>query len=80
MPFTFTRLASVLVPPQLGPAPGFETIDGQLVSYEEGEAALRSGAAVLVGGLLVVSSIACLLHYNGHKSTEPAYHPVSTAA
>ena len=62
MPFTFTRFASVLVPDQLeDPTPTFETIDGQLVSYEEGEAALRSGAAVLVGGLLVVSSLAYLL-------------------
>jgi hypothetical protein len=35
-------------------APGFDTIDGYVVSSEEGEAALRSGRAVLVGGLLVV--------------------------
>ena len=62
MPFTFTRFASVLAPDRLeDPAPTFETIDGQLVSYEEGEAALRSGTAVLVGGLLVVSSLAYLL-------------------
>jgi len=61
MPFHFTRLSSVLVPERQGPAPTFETIDGQLVSYEEGEAALRSGTAVLVGGLLVVSGFACLL-------------------
>lgn len=32
---------------------GFQTIDGELVSYGAGEQALRSGAAVLVGGLLV---------------------------
>jgi hypothetical protein len=32
---------------------GFDTIDGDFVSCEEGEAALRSGRAVLVGGLLV---------------------------
>ncbi|HEX8426801.1 hypothetical protein [Hymenobacter sp.] len=31
----------------------FETIDGLRVSYEEAEAALRSGQAVLVGDLLV---------------------------
>ncbi|MBO0360767.1 hypothetical protein J0X19_22595 [Hymenobacter sp. BT186] len=32
---------------------GFNTIDGHFVSCEEGEDALRSGRAVLVGGLLV---------------------------
>ncbi|WP_188814004.1 hypothetical protein [Hymenobacter cavernae] len=32
---------------------GFETIDGYFISFEEGEAALHSGKAVLVGGLLV---------------------------
>lgn len=32
---------------------GFETIDGCFVSFEEGRAALHSGKAVLVGGLLV---------------------------
>jgi hypothetical protein len=32
---------------------GFNTIDGYFVSCEEGEAALLSGSAVLVGGLLV---------------------------
>ena len=32
---------------------GYQTIDGQFVSLEEGEAALHSGKAVLVGGLLV---------------------------
>lgn len=32
---------------------GFETIDGHFISREDGEAALRSGRAVLVGGLLV---------------------------
>ena len=32
---------------------GFDTIDGHFVSCEEGEAALLSGRAVLVGGLLV---------------------------
>lgn len=34
-------------------SPGFETIDGQFVSLEAGEAALRNGSAMLVGGLLV---------------------------
>lgn len=33
---------------------GFNTIDGCFVSGEDGEAALRNGQAVLVGGLLVV--------------------------
>lgn len=32
---------------------GFETIDGEFISREDGEAALRCGAAVIVGGLLV---------------------------
>jgi len=32
---------------------GFNTIDGVFVSLEEGEAAIRSGQAMLVGGLLV---------------------------
>lgn len=32
---------------------GYLTIDGELVSYGAGEQALRTGAAVLVGGLLV---------------------------
>ncbi|HEX8350542.1 MAG TPA: hypothetical protein VF598_11310 [Hymenobacter sp.] len=31
----------------------YQTICGEMVSYSIGEAALRSGAAVLVGGLLV---------------------------
>lgn len=79
MPFTFTRFASVLAPAEVSPAPTFETIDGQLVSYEEGEQALRSGAAVLVGGLLVVSSIACLLRYATHVGN-PSYPAVNTAA
>jgi len=35
-------------------APGFDTIDGYVVPSEEGEAALRSGRAILVGSLLVV--------------------------
>jgi len=32
---------------------GFQTIDGELVPFAVGELALRSGAAVLIGGLLV---------------------------
>ena len=32
---------------------GFQTIDGELVPFVPGELAIRSGAAVLVGGLLV---------------------------
>ena len=31
----------------------FQTICGEMIPYSIGEAALRSGAAVLVGGLLV---------------------------
>ncbi|GGE96407.1 hypothetical protein [Hymenobacter cavernae] len=31
----------------------YQTIDGEMVSYSIGEAALRNGSAVLVGGLLV---------------------------
>lgn len=55
----------MLVSATLSPAPlpfsynseqpsGFLTIDGYVVGREEGEAALRNGTAVLVGGLLVV--------------------------
>ena len=80
MPFTFPRLTSRLVPDLQEPAPDFETIDGQLVCYEEGEAALRNGAAVLVGGLLVVSGIAGLLTYNARQSTRSSCSPISTAA
>ena len=32
---------------------GFQMIDGEWVSYAAGQAALQSGTAVLVGGLLV---------------------------
>jgi hypothetical protein len=32
---------------------GYTTIDGYLISQEEGETALRTGMAVVVGGLLV---------------------------
>ncbi len=32
---------------------GFQTIDGEIVPFTVGELALRSGAAVLIGGLLV---------------------------
>ncbi|WBO83362.1 hypothetical protein [Hymenobacter yonginensis] len=32
---------------------GFQTIDGEMVSYVTGEQAIRSGTAVLIGGLLV---------------------------
>jgi len=32
---------------------GFQTIDGELVPFTAGELALRSGTAVLIGGLLV---------------------------
>ena len=31
----------------------FQTIDGEMVSYVRGEQAIRSGTAVLIGGLLV---------------------------
>ena len=34
-------------------AVGYATIDGEMVSYMAGEAAIRNGTAVLVGGLLV---------------------------
>jgi|GEM_PF-3343528 len=33
--------------------PSFHTIDGEVVPYGAAEQALRSGAAVLVGGILV---------------------------
>jgi hypothetical protein len=33
--------------------PGYATIDGDYISQEEGEEALRTGMAVLVGGLFV---------------------------
>jgi hypothetical protein len=32
---------------------GFQTIDGELVPFVTGELALRSGTAMLIGGLLV---------------------------
>lgn len=32
---------------------GFQTIDGEIVPFIAGELALRSGAAVMIGGLLV---------------------------
>jgi hypothetical protein len=32
---------------------GYVTIDGELVSHMAGEAAIRNGTAVLIGGLLV---------------------------
>ncbi|UOQ68839.1 hypothetical protein [Hymenobacter volaticus] len=35
--------------------PDFATIDGHSVSHAEGKAALQSGHAVLVGGLLIGS-------------------------
>ncbi|WBA40434.1 hypothetical protein [Hymenobacter canadensis] len=35
------------------PFTGFQTIDGEMVSYVRGEQAIRSGTAVLIGGLLV---------------------------
>ncbi|TGE22054.1 hypothetical protein E5K00_17535 [Hymenobacter aquaticus] len=31
----------------------FQTSDGELVSYTAGQAALRNGAAMLIGGVLV---------------------------
>jgi hypothetical protein len=34
-------------------APGFATIDGEMIPYNAGAAAIRNGTAVLVGGLLV---------------------------
>jgi hypothetical protein len=33
--------------------PGYATIDGDYISQEDGEEALRTGMAVLVGGLFV---------------------------
>jgi hypothetical protein len=42
---TCTHLAAVL--------PGFQTIDGEMVPHGAAEQALESGAAVLIGGLLV---------------------------
>ena len=35
------------------PMSGFQTIDGEIVPFVAGELALRSGNAVLIGGLLV---------------------------
>lgn len=32
---------------------GFQTIDGEVIPYDVGQQALRTGTAVLVGGLLV---------------------------
>ena len=46
----------------------FQTLDGQLVCYEEGAEALRCGAAVLVGGLLVVSGLASLRPLSAHPT------------
>lgn len=34
-------------------AESYTTIDGEVVSYAAGEAAIRNGTAVLIGGLLV---------------------------
>jgi hypothetical protein len=34
-------------------AAGFATIDGEMIPYSAGAAAIRNGTAVLVGGLLV---------------------------
>ncbi|MCB2407224.1 hypothetical protein [Hymenobacter lucidus] len=31
----------------------FQTLDGELISYPAGQVALRTGAAMLIGGLLV---------------------------
>lgn len=36
---------------------GFQTIDGEMVSYVTGEQALRAGTAVLIGGLLVGTAL-----------------------
>jgi hypothetical protein len=35
--------------------PAYKTVDGYMVSYAEGQAALRSGHAILVGEILVGS-------------------------
>ncbi|UOG74565.1 hypothetical protein MTX78_20915 [Hymenobacter tibetensis] len=34
-------------------APGYATIDGEYIAQEDGEEALRTGRAMLVGGLFV---------------------------
>ena len=56
--FKATEIAAVLTSVKVTvrasePGLGFETIDGHFIPLEEGEAALHSGKAVLVGGLLV---------------------------
>ena len=54
LPFTPLPVVLHLFPlPTLEVALGYATIDGCYVSQEEGEAALRTGMALLVGGLLV---------------------------
>jgi hypothetical protein len=53
MESTFTPFITTASPVGAERIVGFDTIDGYFVSCEEGEAALQSGLAVLVGGLLV---------------------------
>lgn len=53
MESTFTTLVVSAVTAGMERFVGFNTIDGHFVSCEDGEAALQSGRAVLVGGLLV---------------------------
>ncbi|WP_157530592.1 hypothetical protein [Hymenobacter norwichensis] len=53
MESTFTHFITTASPTGTERTVGFDTIDGHFVSREEGEAALQSGRAVLVGGLLV---------------------------
>jgi len=50
--------------------PSFTTIDGQSISHAEGTAALRTGQAMLVGGLLVGT----------FASLQDSHHPLSVAA
>lgn len=45
------------------PLTGFQTIDGEIVSYAKGEQAIRSGTAVLIGGLLVGTVLPQLDNY-----------------
>lgn len=49
-----SAIASYLLPTSIPDIlPGYATIDGDYIPQEEGEEALRTGMAVLVGGLLV---------------------------
>ena len=58
---------------------GFDTIDGYRVSQQEGEAALRNGVAVLVGGLLVGFEEACARPWRATATRMRASHHLAAA-